>query len=86
VFKYTGNGSWVGALAFRRAAWERRKFEDFSAGVDTKWLGNFAPGEVLDLRDDSLFLAAIHPQNTCRKHTSGKEWQELPAVPEYLRR
>jgi len=85
VFRYSGNSSWIGALAFRRSAWESCKFEDFSAGVDTKWLLGFAPGETLDLRDDSMFLAAIHPQNTCRKHTSGKEWQELSGVPEYLK-
>jgi glycosyltransferase involved in cell wall biosynthesis len=84
AFLYSGNGSWIGAIAFRRTAWERVKFEDFSPGVDYRWLKNFKPEEKFDLKDDSLFLAAIHSQNTCPKQTSGREWKELPRVPEYL--
>ena len=84
AFRYSGNGSWIGAIAFRRTAWERVKFEDVSPGVDYRWLKNFKPEEKFDLKDDSLFLATIHSQNTCPKQPSGREWKELPRVPEYL--
>jgi hypothetical protein len=85
VWQYTGrNSSWIGGLAFSAQAWHRTRFENMSAGVDTNWQNKFASSAKLDLQDWSLTLCSIHRHNCCPKHTAGREWQQLPFVPEAL--
>jgi glycosyltransferase involved in cell wall biosynthesis len=86
VHRYTGNvATWLGGLAFTVGAWKAHRFEDISAGTDTRWQKLFAPQSRLDLRDESLMLCSIHSANTSKKHTVGREWQQLPCVPDTLR-
>jgi hypothetical protein len=86
VWQYAGrNSSWIGGLAFSVRAWKRYQFENISPGVDTSWQKKFAPDTRLDLRDESLMLCSIHSANTCRKTTAGREWMQLPCVPQSLR-
>jgi hypothetical protein len=83
VHQYSGPDSgWLGGLAFRQLAWHKRKFKDITPGTDTQWLTQFSAKEKLDLGDGSLFFAGMHSANTCRKDLHGREWSQLPDLPE----
>ena len=82
-WQYTGNGSWLGALAFTRAALNRLLFNDTTAGVDNQWQMNLQ-GRGFDLKDPALLIASIHSHNACPKHTVGSNWPRA-ALPEFPR-
>jgi hypothetical protein len=85
VWRYTGKSEmWIGGLTFAVGAWKSHRFEDLGAGVDTKWQKQFAPQARLDLQDDTLMLCSIHANNTSKKYTVGREWMQLPDVPDTL--
>jgi hypothetical protein len=71
-------------LTFAVEAWKAHRFEDLGAGCDTRWQKQFAPQARLDLQNESLMLCSIHASNTSKKYTVGREWMQLPAVPESL--
>lgn len=74
-FLYSGNPQqWLGSIAFKRCLWERREFEDHSKGVDNRWQRMVKP-VIYDVDDPALFIATIHPGNTCRKNTAG--WKKV---------
>jgi len=74
---YTGDGNWLGGMAFRRSLWERMPFLDTSSGVDTLWQ-RAVKAKSFDLRDPNLIVGTIHATNTCPKHTTGRQWKEVP--------
>ena len=82
-WQYTGNGSWLGAIAFTRAAWNRLKFRETTPGVDNQWQMNLK-GNGFDLKDPALLIATIHSNNACPKHTFGSNWSRA-ALPEFPR-
>lgn len=73
---YTGDGTWLGGMAFKRSLWERLKFEDVSIGCDNRWQTALKPSQ-LDLADPALFIASIHPGNTSPKVTAGPQWKQV---------
>jgi len=85
VWKYRGNSAlWIGGLAFAVEAWKAHRFENIGAGCDTKWQKQFSEQARLDLQDESLMLCSIHASNTSKKYTVGREWMQLPDVPDTL--
>ena len=74
---YSGDGSWLGGMAFTRAAWNRLPFEDVSIGCDTRWQRTLQP-KSLDLADPALFVATVHSGNTSPKRVfSGPCWKKV---------
>jgi len=77
-WQYTGDGSWLGAFAFRRELWEKINFEDKTPGVDTAWQQAWrGKAKTLDLADPALLTASIHSDNACKKCTSGSNWKRV---------
>jgi glycosyltransferase involved in cell wall biosynthesis len=68
-----------GTLAYKRAAWERRPFEDVATGEDSRWYwDNYHNGVgIHDLADEALYTATISGDNTSKKDTSSTGWEEL---------
>lgn len=75
-YLYDGDGTWLGGLAFTRAVWVKCNFIDKTSGVDYIWQ-RMCAGKKRDLADPALFVASIHSENTCRKHTGGDRWTKL---------
>jgi len=85
IFRYKGLSSrWIGGLAFPVSSWQKYKFQDITVGTDTIWQRNFPIETRLDLKDESLMLCGIHAHNSSTKHTVGREWMQLPDVPNTL--
>jgi hypothetical protein len=69
---------WLYGLAFPTAVWEKHPFDDISKGVDTRWLKQHIPAEArFDCNDPGMSIATIHPKNTCRKFTVGRNWSRV---------
>jgi hypothetical protein len=87
-FLYSGKPEvWLGGLAFRREVWECTPFEDVSAGVDNHWLRkNISAATRYDVADPALFIATIHANNTCRKHTAGWRKVDIRMLQEMMNR
>jgi hypothetical protein len=78
---------WLGGLAFARSVWEKQKFRDITVGVDTRWQ-QLAQAEhkakFFDVADPALFIASMHPGNSCPKHTTTCSWKPA-TLPEFTR-
>jgi glycosyltransferase involved in cell wall biosynthesis len=61
---------WLASIAVRKSAWENNKFDNINSGADYNFQKKTPPNAKLDLHDPSLVVAAIHPNNACRKHLS----------------
>lgn len=82
-YAYTLSGKpWVAgsSLAYRRAAWERRRFRDVQVGEDSHFVWARDSAVVVDLADASLCVAAIHPGNTSPKIPTGTFWTPVDAA------
>ena len=73
---------WVAgsSLAYRRDAWERRRFRDVQVGEDSHFVWARDGAAVVDLADASLCVAAIHPGNTSLKIPTGTYWTPVDTV------
>jgi len=76
---YRGDGDWLGGLAFKRAVWERCKFQPTTHGVDYLWQRH-SRGKKLDLANPRLFVAGLHANNTCPKCVTGHNWSKFPVA------
>lgn len=69
AYCYRGNGRWLGAIALRRSTWEKIKFDtDKGSGADNRLLQKIPRSAWYDVKDPNLVIAAIHPNNDCRKN------------------
>jgi glycosyltransferase involved in cell wall biosynthesis len=75
---------WIagGTLVYRRSLWDKLGGFDPWAhqGEDTDFVtrARAAGAVVVDLADPTLYVATVHPQNTCRKQTTGPGWTPVP--------
>jgi glycosyltransferase involved in cell wall biosynthesis len=76
AYRYRGALPWVGGntLAYRREAWAGKRFADMQVGEDSQFVWRFPESRVVDLRDPSLCIAALHAGNVSPKDTSGPFW------------
>lgn len=76
-YRYAGSPvPWVAGttLAYRREAWARNRFSDVRVGEDSQFVWRFPAQRVVDLRDPSLCVAAVHTANVSPKETRGAFW------------
>lgn len=70
---------WVAgaSMLYRRALWERRRFQAVSSGEDTRFVWAAQRSEVIMLRREDLIVARLHEQNTARKRLRSSRWTRL---------
>ncbi len=78
---WLGRRPWLAGntLAYWRHAWQRVPFRAVATGEDTAFVWAPGPRTLRALRDESLVIGTIHPGNTSRKTTRGREWQPVPS-------
>ncbi|HEY6136566.1 MAG TPA: glycosyltransferase [Thermoanaerobaculia bacterium] len=75
-YRYCGTRPWVGGntLAYRREAWAANRFADVQVAEDSQFVWRVPAARVVDLRDPSICVAAVHAGNVSPKDTSGVYW------------
>jgi O-antigen biosynthesis protein len=77
LYRYSGGtATWIAGttMLYRRAFWERNRFVDVQVGEDTQFLWRMRHAKIADLKDPTLFIAAVHPGNVSPKETRGMFW------------
>jgi glycosyltransferase involved in cell wall biosynthesis len=69
---------WIGAIAFRRSAWEAHRFNEKPHGADYDFVTQIPRNQWCDLADTSLLVAAAHPTNAARKSMPSTSFIEVP--------
>jgi glycosyltransferase involved in cell wall biosynthesis len=72
------NLAWIGAIAFRKSAWEAHRFNDKPHGADYDFLTQVPRDRWCDLADTSLLVAASHSTNAARKSMPSSSFVEVP--------
>jgi glycosyltransferase involved in cell wall biosynthesis len=79
AYRYTNQGYWIGAIAFRKDVWQGRHFDGKrTPGADNRWLQQTPKDQWCDLKDATLVCAAIHPTNDCRKNLVSSAYKKEP--------
>lgn len=79
---------WLGGLAFTRALWEKKRFQDITIGTDTRWQAAVQAehkAKYFDVCDPALFIASIHSGNSSPKKKESRmnsHWS-LAALPPF---
>lgn len=84
LYRYGGpRRPWVygATLAYRRSYWQAHPFADIDVGEDNAFVWAADPGEVCDLDDPALCVAAVHAGNTSPKDTGNAWWQPVTLPP-----
>jgi hypothetical protein len=81
---------WMGGMAWRRSCWDRLKFMDRTVGVDTRYQhalrGMYPPEKfAFDVADPALFIASMHPGNSCPKNTAHSLSWSRATLPDFPR-
>ena len=58
---------WMGSIAVRKSVWEPLRFQDRKAGADYFLLQQIGRDRWRDLRDDTLVVVTMHPDNASPK-------------------
>lgn len=77
AYRYTYRGpscQWMGALMYRKQAWERSPFDAIQIGEDVRFIGRIPTAARHDLLDPGLSIGAIHDANASPKITNGPFW------------
>lgn len=71
---------WVagGTLCYWRSAWQKNPFLNLQNGEDTRFVWHKNAGSICVMDDMTLYIALIHSQNTARKNTRNRYWQQVP--------
>lgn len=75
---------WIagGTFVYRRSLWDKiGGFDPWAEqGEDTDFVkrARAVGARIVDLADPTLYVALVHPGNTCRKQTSGDGWVIVP--------
>lgn len=64
----------MGALMYKKSAWERRPFDTIQVGEDVRFIAQVPANARHDLCDPALSVGAIHAANASPKITSGPFW------------
>ena len=79
AWEYCSGGArpWLAgsSFAYRRALWERHKFQAMRVGEDATFAGAIARERIADLADPSLVVATMHARNTSPKRPVGTAWK-----------
>ena len=81
VYQYpVGQRTWVcgSSFCYRKALWERQRFEDVSEGADTRFAWSMDERSVLALPDSNFLVAIAHPGNTSPKRTTDPRYAGHP--------
>jgi glycosyltransferase involved in cell wall biosynthesis len=81
LYRYSGGSApWVAGttLVYRREVWQRNPFPDLQVGEDTRFVWQSGSVHVVDLKDPTLCVAAIHAGNVSPKNTLGVFWSRVP--------
>ena len=80
VFHYKNmtNLAWIGAIAFRKSAWQVNRFNARPHGADFDFLQKIPKNQWLDLADTTLMLSTIHQSNAAPKRVPAPWWMEQP--------
>jgi glycosyltransferase involved in cell wall biosynthesis len=80
VFHYKNmtNLAWIGAIAFRKSAWQTHRFHEKPHGADFDFLQQIPKNQWFDLADTSLMLSTIHQSNAAPKRIPAPWWVEQP--------
>lgn len=72
---------WVagGTLCYKRAFWNKNPFPHTNFGEDTQFLWSRHPSrKVLNLQDNTFYIALVHSGNTSPKRTAFNCWHSYP--------
>jgi len=79
AYKYKGTGNWIGAIAIRKTQWEQEHFDNLpSAGADFRLLRKIPTSVWHDLKDPSIIVAAVHPNNDSKKVLAASSFIQVP--------
>jgi glycosyltransferase involved in cell wall biosynthesis len=80
AFHYVNRTSlvWIGAIAFRRSAWEAHRFNDKPHGADYDFITQIPRDRWYDLADTNLLVATAHPTNAAKKPIPSSSFVEIP--------
>lgn len=70
--------AWIGAIAFRRSAWQANRFYEKPHGADYDFLQKIPKNQWLDIQDLTLMLSTIHQSNAAPKRVPAPWWVEKP--------
>jgi glycosyltransferase involved in cell wall biosynthesis len=72
--------SWLagGSLLYTRDFWRRAPFAHLQAGEDTRFVWSQRIQRTVVMPDYTIYVALIHPGNTCPKQTGGAYWSRWP--------
>ena len=80
AFRYVNltDKKWIGAIAFRRSAWENNRFEERGFGADFYFINKIPYDQWCDLNDLTLMVSTIHAANAAPKCIPSPSFVEVP--------
>jgi glycosyltransferase involved in cell wall biosynthesis len=81
LYRYPeGARPWLagGTLLYRRAVWDRHRFQEIDVGEDNRFLSDIARFRFCRMPDASFYIGLIHPGNTSGKNVKGPRWERRP--------
>jgi len=80
-YQYRDRGVFVvgSSLAYRRSFWERSPFPDIQLCEDTEFMRAIPSGMLYDMKDTSLCIATVHPDNVSKTRPDSQypEWEPV---------
>jgi glycosyltransferase involved in cell wall biosynthesis len=75
-----GYRPWVAGntLGYTKRLWSENPFPDLNIGEDTHFLWSRRSKKIVALRDNTFYVALIHPGNTSPKQTQRACWHSYP--------
>ncbi|HUT64389.1 MAG TPA: glycosyltransferase [Anaerolineae bacterium] len=75
-----GSRVWVagGSLCYTKEFWKKNKFPDINVGEDTRFVWGHVQKKIVTLKDNTFYLALIHPGNASAKRTTNTCWYPVP--------
>ncbi len=67
------------SLCYRRAFWERNRFQEINVGEDARFVWNSKGARLHALPDSTFHVGIIHGRNVSPKRTDGAYWKRCPA-------
>src|SRR5262249_35435074 len=84
-FQAAGALPWLagGTLCYPRTLWRQYPFAEVTRGEDTRFIWTVPRDSVLDLSDNSFYVATVHSRNTSPKYID-RNWR--PILSERIRK
>lgn len=76
-----GSRPWLsgGTLCYTRDFWRRNPFANINVGEDARFVWTDQAKQMLDLSNDTFYVALVHSGNTSPKRTADVWWHAYPA-------